>query len=196
MPGFEAQASMTPPGRLPADRATLMTRKTPREGAVLAILNPQFSGEHTLVYIKRTDYEGTHGGQISFPGGKLETEDSDAQYAAMRETWEEIGIDATQYEVLGEISPVYIPPSNFLVNVFIGIALEKLQFNIDPKEVEYVLEVPVDDLLDEASVSAADFNTAYGKLKNYPCFKFGGHVVWGATAMMTAEIKELLKNQG
>lgn len=193
LPGYESQAVMTPPGRLPADRALLMEGAAHvRNGAVTALFNPLPGGTWALVYIKRPEYEGAHGGQMAFPGGKADPGDTDTLFTARRETWEEIGVTEAQYDIVGALTPVYIPPSNFLVQPYMALAKETLSFVPDSREVEYVWQISVDDLLDGAAISVADFKTAYGMIKNYPCYRFGNHVVWGATAMMTAEIRALL----
>lgn len=193
LPGFPAQEEMTPPGRFPADRAILMSGKDPRNGAVMAILNPLPGGTWSLVYIKRPDYDGTHGGQMAFPGGRADLDDIDILATAKRETIEEIGVSEDRYEMIGALSNVYIPPSNFLVHPFLAMAKETLTFVEDAREVEYIWQIPVQELLSEKAVSVYDFKTAYGIIKNYPCYIFGNHVIWGATAMITAEIKSLLK---
>jgi 8-oxo-dGTP pyrophosphatase MutT (NUDIX family) len=196
LPGFPAQEEMTPPGRFPADRAVLMSNMEPRNGAVMALLNPLPGGTWSLIYIKRPDYDGTHGGQMAFPGGKADPEDEDILFTAKRETVEEIGVKENEYEMIGPLTPVYIPPSNFLVHPFLAMAKETLSFVPDDHEVEYVWQIPISDLLAKESVSTANFNTAYGVLKNYPCYIFGNHVIWGATAMITAEVKALLLKIG
>lgn len=193
LPGFAAQESMTPPGRLPADRALLMADTVPRNGAVTALLNPLPGGTWALVYIKRPEYEGAHGGQMAFPGGKADPEDADIDATARRETWEEVGITADRYTVAGRLTEVYIPPSNFLVQPFLAVAEETLEFTADPYEVEYVWQVGVEDLLSDEAVSVSDFKTPFGTIKNYPCYSFGNHVIWGATAMITAEVREVLR---
>lgn len=193
LPGYEAQAAMTPPGRLPADRAVLMAGADGvRNGAVTALFNPLPGGTWALVFIKRPEYDGAHGGQMAFPGGKADPGDADMLFTARRETWEEIGVKESQYDMVGALTPVYIPPSNFLVQPFMAVARETLTFVPDSREVEYVWQITVADLLAENAVSVSDFRTPYGTIKNYPCYVFGNHVVWGATAMMTAEIRALL----
>lgn len=193
LPGFIAQEAMTPPGRLPVEEALKLSGKDPFNGAVMAILNPLSENNWGLVYIKRPDYDGTHGGQMAFPGGKQDKEDDSLLETAKRETIEEIGIPSEKYELIGALSPLFIPPSNFLVHPFLAMAKEPLRFRLDEREVEYVWQVPVKELLLESSVSVSDFKTSYGIIKNYPCYRFGNHIVWGATAMITAEIRAILK---
>ncbi len=127
-----------------------------------------------------------------FFGRQGRPEDTDIVFTARRETWEEIGVKDEQYDIVGALTPVYIPPSKFLVQPFVAIAKETLTFVPDSREVEYVWQIPVNDLLSEKAVSVSDFKTPYGTIKDYPCYVFGNHIVWGATAMMTAEIRALL----
>lgn len=192
LPGFSAQATLAPEGRLPADKALQLHGKNPRHGSVLALLNPNMKNEYALVFTKRPAYEGVHGGQISFPGGKVEPEDVNPLQAAYRETWEEIGVQPDQYILCGELTSLYIPPSNFMVHPFLAVANSPLTFIPDTREVDYVLEVPLYEILNDGNIRKSSFITPYGKLNNYPCFVFGNQVVWGATAMITAEIKALL----
>lgn len=196
LPGFAVQEKMTPLGRLPADKAILMAGKEPYNGAVMALLNPLPGGTWSLVYIKRPDYDGTHGGQMAFPGGKTDNDDSDFLHTAQRETHEEIGVLPHEYELVGKLTEVYIPPSNFLVHPYISVAKKTLHFTPDDREVEYVWQVLVEWLLSDNAVSVRDFKTVYGTIKNYPCYIFGNHIVWGATAMITAEIVAVLKKSG
>ncbi len=192
LPGWDAQAAMTPPGRREEAIRRLQESDPPRQAAVLAIIRSESVGPMRLVFIKRPDYEGTHGGQISFPGGKLEPGDATLLDAAIRETCEEIGIRSAQLQILGQLTPVYIPPSHFWVLPYLAYTEEDLQYLTDTREVDYLLEVPLFALIKAESVAVSDFHTPYGKLKNYPCFRFGNQIVWGATAMMTAEIRSLL----
>ncbi len=192
LPGWEAQSLMVPPGRKEAALSRLSEPDPPRSAAVLAVIRQVLEREYRLVFIKRPDYEGTHGGQISFPGGKAEQGDLSLQDVAIRETFEEIGVSAKSFRIMGRLSPVYIPPSHFWVEPFLAFASDHLVYSPDAREVDYILEIPLKRIVSPDSVVFSDFNTAYGRMKNYPCFCFGNQVVWGATAMITAEIKALL----
>lgn len=192
LPGWEAHSAMTPPGRKEEALRRLRESAPPRQAAVLAIIRAEPEKPMRLVFIKRQEYEGTHGGQISFPGGKPEPGDATLLDAAVRETFEETGISPSYLRILGQLTPVYIPPSHFWVVPYMAITHDILRYRPDTREVEYILEVPVYSLLQEHALAVSDFPTPYGIMKNYPCFRFGNQVVWGATAMMTAEIRAVL----
>ena len=104
-------------------------------------------------------------------------------------------IDRTEIssvKIIREITDVYIPPSNFLATPFLGFVDEKPTFILN-YEVAETIEVLVSDLLNEINISTVNMNTSYMKNVSVPCFKLNNTIVWGATAMMLSEIKELLK---
>jgi 8-oxo-dGTP pyrophosphatase MutT (NUDIX family) len=192
LPGWEAQSLMVPPGRTEAAVARLGESDPPRRAAVLAIIRQVAGGQFRLIFIKRADYNGTHGGQIAFPGGKAEPGDFGLRDAAIRETFEEIGVPVKSLRIIGSLSPVYIPPSHFWVEPFLAFTADRLEYVPEAGEVDYIIEIPVKRVMSSESVMVSDFKTVYGSMKNYPCFCFGSQIVWGATAMITAEIRALL----
>ncbi|MBR9855943.1 MAG: CoA pyrophosphatase, partial [Algicola sp.] len=109
------------------------------------------------------------------------------------ETHEEVGVHPDEVEVVKELSEVYIPPSNFLVKPFIGIYPRPKPFVKEENEVESLVEVYLKDFLDDANHIEEILSTSYAKNINVPAFKLNGYTVWGATAMMLSEIKELLQ---
>lgn len=165
--------------------------KAARQSAVMLLLYPHLDQMHTSLII-RPEYEGVHSGQIALPGGAMEAEDLDLMATALRETEEEIGLSPTQVEVLGALSEIFIPPSNFLVQPFVGLTTSRPNFIPDPREVAGVLEVPVADLLLEGAIRKRSITLRDGLRLKVDCFELGGKVVWGATAMMLAEFKGLL----
>jgi hypothetical protein len=122
----------------------------------------------------------------------VDTSDINMQATALREAAEEVGLHIKPAAVFKEITPVYIPPSNFLATPFLAFVSEKPKFRIN-YEVENTIEVLLEDLLNEGSLSKVNLTTSYMANVDVPCFKLNGYVVWGATAMMLSEIKELLK---
>ena len=112
-----------------------------KQSSVL-ILFYEKEGKLYIPLIKRASYDGVHSGQIAFPGGKVEPEDKDMIATALRESQEEIGISLTGIEILGILSPVFIPPSNFLVNVVLAYTSSVPQFTIDTFEVDELIEFP------------------------------------------------------
>jgi 8-oxo-dGTP pyrophosphatase MutT (NUDIX family) len=140
----------------------------------------------------RNTYNGTHSGQVSFPGGKNELNETPVE-AALREANEELGIEPSTIEILGQLSPVYIPPSRFLVTPVVGINLLRPDFKPDPYEVAQLIEAPLSLLMDDAIESEEDIHLQqYGITIKAPCYRINGHTIWGATAMMICELKEVL----
>ena len=147
----------------------------------------------TVLLTQRASHLKNHPGQISFPGGKMEKHDKDLAHTALRETHEETGVVQNDVSLIRQITNTYIPPSNFLVHTFMGTVPFKPEFKKN-HEVEKILEVSVSELLDERSLTTKKMATSYMKEIDIPCFQLSNHVVWGATAMMLSEIKDLLKS--
>src|SRR5690606_34915901 len=124
---------------------------TARQGAVLALLYPK-NGELYTVLILRNIYEGTHSGQVSFPGGKREVEDKSLWHTALREANEEVGIMVENVKLIGELTKVYIPPSRFLVTPFLAYTHEAPDFKRDRIEVQRIIETPVSIFLDSETI--------------------------------------------
>ena len=189
--GLNAQFKLAPELRLKYD-ADKIKANNPRKAAVLALFYPNENEETTFILTERASYKGTHSAQISFPGGKLDKIDNNLEETALREAFEEVGVLFNNVEVIRELTDVYIPPSNFLATPFIGFIEEKPVF-VTNYEVETTIEVLLDDLLNESSLTTVNLTTSYMRNVDVPCFKLNGYIVWGATAMMLSEIKELLK---
>ena len=189
--GLDAQFKLAPELRLKYNTDKIKA-SNPRLAAVLVLFYPNENNETTFLLTERASYKGAHSAQISFPGGKVDTSDINMQATALREAAEEVGLHIKPIEVFKEITPVYIPPSNFLATPFLAFVSEKPKFSIN-YEVENTIEVLLEDLLNEGSLSKVNLTTSYMTNVDVPCFKLNGYVVWGATAMMLSEIKELLK---
>ena len=164
----------------------------PKIAAVLALFYPNQNKEVSLLLTKRANYIGTHSGQISFPGGKFEKSDLNLKVTALRETFEEVGVFQEKIDIVREITEVYIPPSNFSVTPFIGIVNDNPVFKLN-SEVAKIIEIPFPDLLDDTMLASISITNSYMKETSVPCFNFDGSVIWGATAMILSEIKEVLK---
>ncbi len=159
----------------------------------MALFYPDGKELTKLLLILRKTYKGVHSNQIAFPGGKTEIEDKDLLETALRETHEEVGVFPESVEVVKELSEVYIPPSNYLVQPFLGVYPEPRSFQIQESEVEDIVEVSLSDFLDHSNLSEEKLSTSYAENIHVPAFKLNGYTVWGATAMMMSEIKELLE---
>ncbi|KDN55977.1 NUDIX hydrolase [Flavobacterium seoulense] len=164
-----------------------------REAAVTMLFYPK-NNETYLALIVRNSYNGIHSAQIAFPGGKIETEDVDFSATALRETEEEIGVSRNKIEIVKAFTPVYIPPSNFMVYPFLGICSEEIDFVLDPKEVAALIELPLDLFRSNAIITVENLSTSYASFIEVPAFKIGEHIVWGATAMMLSELRDVLNN--
>jgi 8-oxo-dGTP pyrophosphatase MutT (NUDIX family) len=189
--GLEEQFKLAPSLRLKYEISQIAAQN-PKKAAVLALFYPNEHEQAVFILTKRASYKGTHSSQISFPGGKINIEDASLQETALRETFEEIGVSRKSVQVIRELTPIYIPPSNFLATPYIGCIDSTPKFKTN-YEVANTIEVLVSDLLNDVSLSTVNITTSYMSNQDVPCFKLNGYVVWGATAMMLSEIKELLK---
>ncbi|RZJ75270.1 MAG: CoA pyrophosphatase [Flavobacterium sp.] len=193
LPAITAHAKMAPMERIASLDPEFYKANNARKSAVMMLFYPKNGITH-LVLIKRNTYPGIHSSQISFPGGKAELEDDSLSATALRETFEEVGILPNDIEVVMPFSEIYIPPSNFLVYPFLGVAKNELKFNPSPDEVESIIELPLDTFLDDSILANTEMHTSYSKKTMVPAFLFEGHTVWGATAMILSELKETIKN--
>lgn len=187
--GLDAQFKLAPKMRLKYDNDKIKA-KNPRKAAVLAFFYPDNNNETRFLLTQRASYKGTHSAQISFPGGKFDESDSNLLETALREAFEEVDIQKESVKIIREITDVYIPPSNFLATPFIGYSDFKPKFNPN-NEVAKLIEVKLQDLLDDSNITSINLSTSYTKNINVPCFKLNNYIVWGATAMMLSEIREL-----
>jgi 8-oxo-dGTP pyrophosphatase MutT (NUDIX family) len=192
LPAMEAHIKMAPLERIESLKKMASEGKKPRVAAVMMLFYPKNGMTH-LVLIVRNSYEGVHSGQIAFPGGKFEIGDQDFSWTALRETQEEVGVNPAIIDVVKPFTEVYVPPSNFMVHPYLGICKEEICFVLDPTEVSSIIELPLSVFLNDEILIEAKMATSYAKEVNVPAFNIEGHVVWGATAMMLSELKDVLK---
>lgn len=193
LPGAQSHDKMMR-ARRPSASESLSNGSNPRMSAVLMLLYPRASVLHTAL-ILRPSYDGVHSAQVSFPGGKMEDEDSSIEMTALRETREEIGVPEPHVELMGSLTPLYIPPSNFHVSPFIGSLSYEPTMVPDPKEVEQIFEIPVRELLNLPVLEKDIYLEKYKATFPISYFDVHGHVVWGATAMILAEFRDLLSER-
>ncbi len=182
LPGLAAQARLAPPYRL--EQLRQAPPDDARPAGVLILLYPQAGTLH-FPLTRRTDGVEKHKGQISLPGGAQEEGESLLD-TALRETREEIGVALEAGSVLGGLSPMYIPPSGFLVTPFVAALPDRPAFSTLEHEVAELIEAPVTALLDPALVRREMWNLR-GVDVEVPFFQIGPHKVWGATAMVLSE---------
>ena len=189
LPGFHVQEKLEPATRKLLARFPLPD-KPPRESAVLILLYYENNDFHT-VFIRRNQYEGVHSGQIAFPGGKMEKEDPSHEHTALREAWEEIGLPMDSVKVLGHLSPLFIPPSNFNVQPVIGYTNKAIDFKADRIEVAEIFTVPLQSLIDSSNQKKETIVVKDGLQIEVPCYVFDSKIVWGATSMILSEFIEI-----
>ncbi|MBC7235698.1 MAG: CoA pyrophosphatase, partial [Chloroflexi bacterium] len=165
----------------------------PQAAAVLLLLYPQ-DGRLFFPLTKRTERVANHKGQISLPGGALEEGDRTLWDTALREAYEEVGVDPGAVEYIGQLTPLYIPASHYTVTPFVGYAPFKPLFVARAEEVAEIIEMPLDLLLD-AEAKGKETRMMQGRLTQVPYYAYRGHVIWGATAMILAELETLLHEE-
>ena len=193
LPGETAQFKMAPMERLAELKRIAYKKNTAKRAGVMAFFYPSMDNKTHLALILRKTYKGVHSAQIGFPGGKFEESDSSIQETALRETEEEVGVKREMVSVLKKLTEIYIPPSNFFVQPFVGIAKELPKFNLQEEEVEELIEVPLDHFMDDSIKTMQTLSTSYAENIEVPAFMLNNHLVWGATAMMLNEVREMLK---
>jgi 8-oxo-dGTP pyrophosphatase MutT (NUDIX family) len=159
------------------------------KAGVMLLLYPRDGSWH-LPLILRTNTVMHHKDQIGFPGGQLEPGEDFVQ-AALRETWEELGVAPKRLRVIGELPPLYIQPSNFCIYPVIAAADGPVAFTPHPGEVAEIIEVPLDHLMNPRNVREEKW-TVRGELLNIPFYAYKDHKIWGATAMVLTEFLDIL----
>ena len=192
LPASEAHFKMAPLERIESMKNLKIETKNPKTAAVMMLFYPK-NGETHLVLIVRNSYQGVHSAQIAFPGGKYEPRDQVFENTALRETHEEIGIPPDSIEILKAFTRLYIPPSNFMVYPFFGICRDEIVFVPDTSEVADIIELPLSVFIGDDILVSVNLTTSYAENIMVPAFKIEEHIVWGATAMMLSELKEVLK---
>lgn len=195
MPGTESHLAMAPQ---PLDKARfdVTHREKARVGGVLILLYEE-EGELKFPLTERPQYNGVHSGQISLPGGKVEPDDEDIIHTAKRETREEIGVPEEDVKIIGQLSEIYIPPSNFRVKPIVGYTETKPNFLSESEEVVTLIETDVLAILNPNSRKEKQVKAPKGGYDMFvPYFDIQGHTVWGATAMILSEFADVLKSTG
>lgn len=160
-----------------------------RRAAVLMALFPKH-GEWNIILIERpANDRDQHSGQLSFPGGKVEPQDPSLLHTALREAEEEVGIAQQQVKILGGLTELYIPVSNFQVYPFLGYLETASAYRVQAGEVSQVLEIPLSHFQRPEIRATTDIRVnQHITLKHVPYFQLQQHVLWGATAMMLNEL--------
>jgi 8-oxo-dGTP pyrophosphatase MutT (NUDIX family) len=191
LPGWKAQKILSP---LQTDKYTLLNNNA-KKAAVNLLLFPDSQDQLNLIYIKRPQHNpmDKHSGQISFPGGQVDESDNNYRETALRETYEEIGVIPQDIQVLGELSPLYVYVSNFFVQPVVTYIDYKPELILQESEVNYVIEEKVGYLQKDSNLSTIDYTIRGQVMKDMPYFKLKGEILWGATAMITSEFLQLVR---
>ncbi|TND09634.1 MAG: NUDIX hydrolase [Bacteroidetes bacterium] len=192
LPGEEAHRRMTSRPMRQRTSEYLSLRPDYKKSSVLLLLFPGEEGPKTALIV-RPEYDGVHSGQLALPGGRFEEDkDQSLLFTALRETEEEIGVRIDESAVLGSLSPLYIPVSNFLVQPFVAAIGQEPQFKPDQTEVQDVLTVSLAHFLDPSIKMERSIPISSGVNILAPCYMIGQRILWGATAMMMSEVEVLL----
>jgi 8-oxo-dGTP pyrophosphatase MutT (NUDIX family) len=189
LPGIRAHQEMSPLKRLSGD---LHERAHARTSAVAVVLF-SFDNTPSIILTQRHEYVGAHSGQISFPGGKKEENDPNLEFTARRECMEEIGIDLASASLIGSLTEVYIPVSRFIVQPYLYLHEDEIEFNLNEREVREIIHFPIPELIADESKSTMNVRSNEGLIyRNIPCFRTGNKEIWGATALILNEVRFLL----
>jgi 8-oxo-dGTP pyrophosphatase MutT (NUDIX family) len=191
LPGLEAQIKMVPISRR-QDFTNPIQNTNPRKSAVLILFYPD-NGKIKTVLMKRATDNSVHSGQISFPGGKYENNDENLENTALREAWEEVGLESEKVNILGPLTKLFIPPSNFDVFPFVGFTSERPNFNTN-REVESLIEVEINTLLNPETFTKKSISVRNETKISVPCYLIDNHIVWGATSMILSELLDVIRN--
>lgn len=194
LPGLDAQLEMAAMERLDEMQRANLEDRDPKNASVMMLIYEKDDIPH-FVLIERVKSAGKHSGQIAFPGGRSERGDPSHKYTAIRETFEEIGVAEELQEVVMAGTPLYIPPSNYMVFPYLAFAKARPQFKPQKSEVNGIIEIPLAELLKPENVTKITLSTSYMKNVTVPCYRFGEIIVWGATAMMLNEFKAVLLDE-
>jgi len=193
LPGEDAHLMMLPKGR----ELSSISRKeavAPKQASVAIHLFFTELEEPYLILIKRSVYEGAHSGQIAFPGGKSDKKDKSLIQTALRESHEEIGLQADESQLIGALSPVYIPISNFDVYPFLFLHFISEELVPENREVSEILTVSLAEIIDNKNIHTKEITLKdNNETIEVTGFLLQENWVWGASALILNEVKEVLK---
>ncbi|MCW5519788.1 CoA pyrophosphatase [Aureitalea sp. L0-47] len=192
LPGEGSHMEMAPLERLLELKRLAHKAKTGKRAGVLMLFYPSEERITRFVLILRKTYKGVHSAQVGFPGGRYEDGDLNFEHTALRETEEEVGVPSKDVTVIRRLTELYIPPSNFFVQPYMGITKRYPDFVPEASEVDAIIEVPLSEFMNEKVRITKTLSTSYAENLEVPAFELQDHVVWGATAMMLNEARQLL----
>ncbi len=208
LPGRESQLKMAPEMRREELENAGSAPEAAVSSAVLLLLYPPaeaqdpilpedkereiyISNDWEILLIERSVSEGVHSGQIALPGGKTEPEERSAEETAKRETLEEVGIDPKHCKVLGELTSLYIPVSNYIIHPVLALSDGTEPGPVNEREVASWMRVPLWALAPER-VEIIEARRPGGQILRAPAYKYRNYTIWGATAMILSELYQLI----
>lgn len=194
LPGKVAHEALSPAMRFPPN-LPLPDSKRARRSAVLLLLYPHQENKLFIALMQRSIDGHTHSGQISFPGGGVEHLDRDWVHTALRETNEEFGFDTTDLQVLGLLTPLYIPVSNSWVQPVVAYSALRPHFQPNAQEVAQIIEISLADFLEPTAMTETAVKSGIGYTMRVPAFVLHGYTIWGATAMILNEFLTIVNQQ-
>lgn len=186
LPGQQAQLRMVPPYR------SVHLPESGFKKSSVCVLIKSINNDPHIVMIERTDDGKVHSGQIAFPGGKMEADETINQ-TALRELEEETGISSAFPEIAGSLTPLYIPPSNFMVYPIVSFLSTESEFSPNISEVKCILEIPLSSFFEPGIIDVHAKHTSVRGLVTSPAYRVGGVVIWGASAMILSEFLALFE---
>lgn len=189
LPGKEAHATMMPfPSRLNEPIAADHTKAA----VMILFINHENEIQFPLILRNSQSAQDPHRGQIGLPGGRFDDKDHNLAFTALRETQEEIGIPSSEIKIIGSLSPLYIPVSKNLVHPFIGMYTGELKYELQQSEIQELFHCKLNSILNPDNLTHRTINTSYAKDLSVPGFQIDERWIWGATAMILSELKQIL----
>jgi 8-oxo-dGTP pyrophosphatase MutT (NUDIX family) len=195
LPGRSAQYRMASVQRLRVIAPDFVPPSDAKQAAVLIVLHrvDPLDTWQTLLIQRTANPHDRHSGQVSFPGGRHEPDDGSMQATALREAEEEVGLSATAMQVVGALTPLYIPVSDFMVHPYVAVTDAPLDIRTQPSEVESVFMPALSHFMEDQHIEMRDITIGPNvHLPEVPCFIYQERVIWGATAMILSELVEVM----
>ena len=192
LPGLPSQLKMAPVTRI--NELSSFSDDSAKKSAVLILFYPKNNQTH-IALIKRSTDNSVHSAQISFPGGKTEITDKSLKHTALREAEEEVGINPNSVKIIGSLTQLYIPPSNFDVYPFVGVTYSTPDFKPN-YEVQKIVEVDLVNLMNPETCTYKKIQHRTGNDFVVPCYYIQEEIIWGATAMIISELLEIVLVNG
>lgn len=190
LPGTDVQWQMASSDRMLRNFPRI-PGKNVRAASVLILLYP-YNGSVYTIFMQRPDYDGVHSGQISFPGGKQEPADNDVVHTAVREAEEETGVDPELINILGILTPLFIPVSNTIVTPVVAWMEYKPELNHQPDEVVFLFDADIGRFYDPSIIKLIPMKIGQETIE-VKYFDYEGNMIWGATAMILHELLVIIK---